>query len=141
MANELLTAAELTTLADTLDDIVGGLGDGSRSVTYKRRTGRTRDATAANANVYTYDDQALTMTFPSLGSVREGENRVGESPKMAGPLEAIISRQAFEAAYASGVRPATTDKITVGSVTYEVLGWSICPLDALLSISLKRVGT
>ncbi len=141
MANELMTALELAALADTLDEIMGGFGDGSYSVTYKRRTGRTRDATAASANVYTTDDQAVTMMFPSLGSMPEGQQRLAEDPRMVGPLEGLISVQAFEAAYSAGVRPSSADKLTLGSVTYEVIGWAICPLGALLSIKLKRVGT
>lgn len=135
MANELITADGLAWITTAVERVVKGTAN-PETVTYTRRTARTYNPTAASAVTETTDGQSLTGSMTTVSRVKDGEAAV------SGRLVFHVSVQDFEAAFASGVVPATDDTITrADGDVYEVTKFDPDPLNVLWSIEMKRVGS
>lgn len=118
MAGEAIPSGTYTWMQGITRTILEGQSTGSRSLTYKRQTAESYDATT-QTNTPTWSDTSVTGTRHDRASTPVGTEDEGAQAGDVG-YQVDKARLAFD--------PKTSDRIVDGSDTYEVLDYHEDPL-------------
>jgi len=132
MANEVLPADELAQFKTDLGYVVEGLGDPSRSCTYRQVTVATVTVTSG-AIAETAASGTVLMTRHQLSA------KQGQEGQEAGSVTYLVTQAALAAIGVT--EPNRRDRIVDGSDTYEVVDYEPDPLGAAWWLKCSKVAT
>lgn len=132
VANEAIGTGTLAFMATMVDRIVTGLGSGaSVSITYTQSTAKTVSATSDSISDTT---SAASLTATQFGPFSKRTKEGYEAGQV------VFRVTAADLATESITEPARTDRITVGSLVYEVADWRSDPIKSYYDILCNKVG-
>lgn len=135
MANEALTADELTSFKTAVGYAIEGWDAGSRTVTYHTIPTSTFNVTAGTT----------TETGSGSGSIKalrfEFATKHGASQEEAGRVGYLVTKAALAALSPTVTEPRRQDRIVDGSDTYEVLDYLDDPLQSFWYLSCGKAAT
>jgi hypothetical protein len=128
MANEYLSAAQLTKMGTDIGYAIKGLGSGSSvSVTYSRVTASAYVPTTGAVTDTKTDTTITVYRYEFVGKDSEGLERA-----MVGWMIAVADLSN---------EPSRKDRITESSIIYDVESWSLDPLRKFWVILTPKAAT
>jgi hypothetical protein len=132
MANENLTAAELTKWKEGVGHAIKGLGDPSRSITYRA----VSDCTFTGSSGQLNETGASTTLQATRMEFRTKKGAEGVEGGQVGYLIAVADLTA-----AGVTEPSRQDRLVDGADTYEVADYAPDPTGAFWTVFVSKVAT